>query len=45
MGRSVEIYTAQPPDLMWNGLPVSGAAGLEVGLIKSFYLSWNIRGS
>lgn len=42
-GFEIEIYTAQPTDLEWNGLPVSGVAGLEVGLIKSFHLTWNIR--
>jgi hypothetical protein len=37
------IYTALPPDLEWNGLPVHGSAGLELGLIKKFALPWNMR--
>lgn len=40
----IDIYTATPPDLEWNGLPVSGDAGLELGLIQSFALPWNIQG-
>lgn len=42
-GESIEIYAATPPDLEWNGLPVSGVAGLEIGLIERFHLPWNIR--
>jgi hypothetical protein len=44
-GASIAIYTARPPDLEWNGLPVSGIAGLEIGLIEAFHLPWNIRGA
>ena len=40
---SIDIYTAVPPDLEWNGLPVHGSAGLELGLIKAFALPWNMR--
>ncbi|MBY3117284.1 GIY-YIG nuclease family protein [Rhizobium laguerreae] len=40
---SIEIYVATPPDLEWNGLPVHGSAGLELGLIKKFALPWNMR--
>jgi len=40
----IDILTATPPDLKWNGLPVSGDAGLELGLIQTFALPWNIRG-
>ena len=40
----IEIYTVSPPDLTWNGLPVSGMAGLELGLIERYKLPWNIRG-
>lgn len=43
-GASIAIFTASPPDLVWNDLPVSGIAGLEVGLIEAFHLPWNIRG-
>jgi hypothetical protein len=39
----IEIYTAMPDDLEWNGLPVHGSAGLELGLIKKFALPWNMR--
>lgn len=42
--ESIDIYTACPPKLEWNGLPVSGDAGLETGLIETFALPWNIRG-
>ncbi|MEO1964509.1 GIY-YIG nuclease family protein [Hyphomonas sp.] len=41
----VGVLVAQPPDLSWNGLPIHGAAGLEIGLIKSFDLPWNIQGA
>lgn len=40
----IDIYTVSPPDLAWNGLPVSGMAGLELGLIEGYKLPWNIRG-
>jgi len=40
----IAIYTAAPPDLQWSGLPVSGIAGLEQGLIEAYLLPWNIRG-
>lgn len=40
----IDIYTATPSTLEWNGLPVSGDAGLELGLIETFALPWNIRG-
>lgn len=39
----VDIYTAEPGDLEWNGLPVHGSAGLELGLIRKYALPWNIR--
>jgi hypothetical protein len=39
----IEIYTAIPPDLEWNGLPIHGSAGLELGLIKKYALPWNMR--
>ncbi|HEY7645115.1 MAG TPA: GIY-YIG nuclease family protein [Hyphomicrobiales bacterium] len=39
----IDIYTAMPPDLDWNGLPVHGSAGLELGLIKKYALPWNLR--
>jgi hypothetical protein len=40
---SIEIYVAFPADLEWNGLPVHGSAGLELGLIKKYALPWNMR--
>ena len=40
---AIDIYIAEPPDLEWNGLPVHGSAGLELGLIKKFSLPWNMR--
>ncbi len=39
----IEIHTAIPEDHRWNGLPVHGSAGLELGLIKAFALPWNMR--
>jgi len=39
----IDIYTAFPPDLEWNDLPIHGSAGLELGLIKKFALPWNMR--
>lgn len=44
-GQSVRIYAASPAPGNWNGLPVSIAAGLELGLIERFDLPWNIRGA
>lgn len=44
-GKVVEIFVACPPTLHWNGLPVNGAAGLEVGLISAYLLPWNKRGA
>ena len=41
----IDIYTATPPDLEWNGLPVNGSTGLELGLIKKYDLPWNVRGA
>lgn len=39
----IDVLTASPPDLEWNGLPVHGSAGLELGLIKKYSLPWNVR--
>jgi hypothetical protein len=44
-GKIIEIFVACPPTLQWNGLPVNGAAGLEVGLISAYSLPWNKRGA
>jgi hypothetical protein len=44
-GETISILTAVPPDFEWEGLVVNGRAGLEVGLIESFYLPWNVRGT
>jgi hypothetical protein len=40
---SIDIYTAMPNDLAWNGLPIHGSAGLELGLIRKYSLPWNVR--
>ncbi len=40
---AIDIFTAVPPDFDWNGLPVHGSAGLELGLIKKYALPWNKR--
>ncbi len=40
----IEIFVAAPSNLEWNGLPVHGGAGLEMGLIKKYALPWNVRG-
>jgi hypothetical protein len=40
---AIDIYTASPSDLDWNGLPIHGSAGLELGLIKKYNLPWNKR--
>ncbi len=40
---SIDILVAMPPDSEWNGLPVHGCAGLELGLIKKYSLPWNKR--
>lgn len=42
--KCVEVYFAIPPRFEWNGLPVSGAEGLEGGLIQTFHLPWNVKG-
>lgn len=41
--RTIEVLTAQPLDFEWNGLPVRGDVGLELGIISRFSLPWNIR--
>lgn len=41
----IDIYIATPSDLEWNGWPISGAEGLEAGLIKTYHLPWNVRGA
>lgn len=41
----IDIFIAQPEDMTWNGLPVHGSAGLELGLIKAYSLPWNMRSS
>jgi hypothetical protein len=44
-GTVVRIAIAHPPDFVWNGLRISGAEGLEAGLIATFDLPWNMRGA
>lgn len=43
-GTSVSVFVTTPPELQWNGLPIDGSAGLEVGLIKMIQPIWNMRG-
>jgi hypothetical protein len=47
LGNSTEVHIliACPEDMKWNGLPVHGSAGLELGLIKAYSLPWNMRSS
>lgn len=40
-GQDVRVLAATPPAMMWNGLPINGAAGLELGLIQTYDLPWN----
>jgi hypothetical protein len=42
-GAQIGVLIARPNDMTWNGLPVHGAAGLELGLIKAYALPWNLR--
>jgi hypothetical protein len=44
-GTVVQIFIAQPPDHGWNGFRISGAEGLEAGLISEYHLPWNVRGA
>ena len=44
-GVLIELYYATPPDLTWNGFPISGCVGLEAGLIAYFDLPLNMRGN
>jgi hypothetical protein len=43
-GKKVETLVAEPHSSEWNGLPVDGVAGLEVGLIEMIQPTWNVRG-
>lgn len=43
--RDIDVLIAQPEDMTWNGLPIHGSAGLELGLIKAYSLPWNMRSS
>ena len=43
-GKRVSAMIAIPPELEWNGLPIDGSAGLEVGLIELIQPVWNMRG-
>jgi hypothetical protein len=43
-GEQVTVMIAIPPALEWNGLPIDGSAGLEVGLIEMIQPIWNMRG-
>ncbi len=41
----IHVLVAHPKNSKWKGLPVHGAAGLELGLIKAYSLPWNMRGA
>lgn len=43
-GQRVEVLVATPEPLLWNGLPVNTAAGLEAGLIRKLRPLWNMLG-
>ena len=43
-GQRVTAIIAIPPALEWNGLPIDGSAGLEVGLIELIQPVWNMKG-
>ena len=43
-GSAVSVMTVTPPDQVWNGMPINGSAGLELGLIEMYDLPWNLRG-
>jgi hypothetical protein len=42
-GQDIQVLIAIPADSAWNGLPIHGSAGLELGLIRKYSLSWNKR--
>lgn len=44
-GSIIRILLAHPPDHQWNEFPIKGPEGLEAGLIASFDLPWNMRGT
>jgi hypothetical protein len=44
-GQRVKVLVATPERLEWHGLPVSTAAGLEVGLIQMIRPAWNNVGA
>jgi len=44
-GAMVQILVGHPPDHQWKGFRISGAEGLEAGLISAFDLPWNMRGA
>jgi hypothetical protein len=44
-GHKVDVLVAFPNNFEWGGFIVSGAEGLEAGLIQEFHLPWNIRGA
>jgi hypothetical protein len=43
--QAIEVYTHSPSDMVVNGMPISGAAGMEHGLIRTYAIPWNIRGA
>lgn len=43
-GHIVEVLVATPPDFEWEGLKICGTVGLEAGLIRDYFLPWNVQG-
>ncbi len=41
--QALKVLFATPKHSDWNGLPVSTASGLEVGLIQAIRPQWNIQ--
>lgn len=44
-GSAISVLIAFPDDGEWNGLRLSGAVGLEAGLIADYAIRWNMRGA
>jgi hypothetical protein len=41
--EAIDVLVARPEPGSWNGLPINTCAGLELGIIHAFQLSWNQR--
>lgn len=44
-GSPISVLIAFPADGEWNGWRLSGAVGLEAGLIADYTIKWNVRGA